>query len=155
DIYSPIEEIIDNGFGIALIYYKDIVNDNLHGDYSDGLAKLYVDENKRDPHEWGKIGMWAYAGSRAMDYLLTRDDVDHKHIAVAGHSRLGKAALWCAAQDERFFMAISNNSGIEGAAITKHSTGERISAFLKAGSWDWFCERFKEDSGHENSLPYD
>src|SRR5699024_10330595 len=69
DIYSPIEEIIDNGFGIALIYYKDIVNDNLHGDYSDGLAKLYVDENKRDPHEWGKIGMWAYAGSRAMDYL--------------------------------------------------------------------------------------
>jgi hypothetical protein len=140
DIYSPIEEITDNGFALALIYYKDIVNDNLHGDYSDGLGKLYIDKRERRPDEWGKIGMWAYAASRALDYLLTRDEVDHKHIAVVGHSRLGKTALWCAAQDERFFMGISNNSGIGGAAIAKHSTGERvldlnlIMKFLKNGT---------------------
>lgn len=156
DIYCPVEEITDNGFALAVIYYKDIVNDNLHGDYSDGLGKLYIDKCKRKSDEWGKIGMWAYAASRALDYLLTRDEIDHKHIAVVGHSRLGKTALWCAAQDERFFMGISNNSGIGGAAIAKHSTGERILDFIKVGSWDWFCEKFKEFSGYEDiSIPYD
>jgi hypothetical protein len=156
DRYCPIEEITDNGFGLAFIYYKDVVNDNLHGDYSDGLGKLYIDKRERARDEWGKIGMWAYAASRALDYLLTREEIDHEHIAVVGHSRLGKTALWTAAQDQRFFMAISNNSGIGGAAIAKHSTGERVSDFLRAGSWDWFCERFKEYSGYEDiNMPYD
>lgn len=156
DIYSPIEEITDNGFGLAIVHYKDIVNDNLHGDYSDGLGKLYIGHEKRRPDEWGKIGMWAYGASRAMDYLLTRREIDHEHIAVVGHSRLGKTALWCAAQDERFFMAISNNSGIGGAAIAKHSTGERVSDFLRVGSWDWYCENFKGYTGREDiDMPYD
>lgn len=156
DIYCPVEEITDNGFGLALFCYKDVVNDNLHGDFSDGLAKLFFSSRQRDPEEWGKIGMWAYAASRVLDYLLTRDEIEHGHIAVVGHSRLGKTALWTAAQDERFFMGISNNSGIGGAAISKHSTGERISDFLKAGSWDWYCERFKEYDGYEDiNMPYD
>jgi hypothetical protein len=156
DEYSPIEEITDNGFALALMYYKDVVNDNTHGDYSDGLGKIYIDKRERRPDEWGKIGMWAYGASRVLDYLLTRDEIDHKHIAVIGHSRLGKTALWCAAQDERFFMAISNNSGIGGASIAKHSTGERVSDFIRAGSWDWFCETFKSYAGYEDiNMPYD
>lgn len=156
DIYAPIEEIIDNGFAFAMIHYKDIVNDNLHGDYSDGLGKLYIGNRQREPEEWGKIGMWAYGTSRAMDYLFTREEIDHDHIAVVGHSRLGKTALWCAAQDERFFMGISNNSGIGGAAIAKHSTGERVSDFIRVGSWDWFCENFKSYAGREDiDMPYD
>lgn len=156
DRYTPIEEITDNGFGLALFCYKDVVNDNLHGDYSDGLGELYFDGRKRGREEWGKIGMWAYGASRALDYLLTRDEIDHDHIAVVGHSRLGKTALWAAAQDERFFMGISNNSGIGGAAIAKHSSGERIADFLRAGSWDWYCERFKEYDGYEDiNMPYD
>jgi len=156
DIYCPIEEITDHGFAIAMIHYKDIVNDNLSGDYSDGLGKLYIDQRERRPDEWGKIGMWAYAASRAMDYLLTREEINHQQIAVAGHSRLGKTALWCAAQDERFMMAVSNDSGIFGAAIAKHSTGERIADFLRCGSWDWFCERLKSYSGREDTdMPFD
>ena len=134
DKYCPIEEITDNGFGLGILYYKDIVNDNLHGDFSDGLGKLYIGERERECEEWGKIGMWAYAASRALDYILTRKEIDPNRIAVVGHSRLGKTALWCAAQDERFFMAISNNSGIKGAAISKLSTGENIADFIKAGS---------------------
>lgn len=154
--YSPIEEITDNGFAFAFIYYKDIVNDNKHGDFSDGLGKIYIGERERRPDEWGKTGMWAYAASRAMDYILTRDEVDHRYIAVAGHSRLGRVALWCAAQDERFFMGMSNNSGIGGSAIAKQSTGERVIHFIRAGSWDWFCETFKTYSGYEDiNMPYD
>ena len=110
DRYTPVEEITDAGYAVAVVCYEDLVNDRLHGDYSDGLAAYFGTVSDRRPDEWGKIGMWAYGASRFMDYLMTRDDLDTEHVAVIGHSRLGKTALWTAAQDERFWCAISNNS---------------------------------------------
>ncbi|MBR4955477.1 MAG: acetylxylan esterase [Clostridia bacterium] len=155
--YIPVEEIIDNGFAFATFCYLDVVNDKLFGDYSDGLAKMFgVTKENRTPTTWGKIGMWAYGASRALDYLLTRDDIDARHTAVIGHSRLGKTALWAAAQDERFYCAISNNSGYGGAATSKHGEGERVADFIRVGSWDWYCENFKLYGGdREDSKPYD
>lgn len=156
DRYIPVEEITDQGFALFTLCYKDVVNDNHYGDYSDGLGKMFGVENPReDKTQWGKIGMWAYAGSRALDYLLTRDDLDAKHTAVIGHSRLGKTALWTAAQDERFWCAVSNNSGYGGAASSKRANGEHISDFMRLGSWDWFCENFKDYIDAENEKPYD
>ncbi|MEA4822971.1 MAG: hypothetical protein VB111_02495 [Clostridiaceae bacterium] len=156
DRYVPIEEITDAGFALAVFCYKDVVNDNLHGDYSDGLARAFGTDCARGRTEWGKIGMWAYGASRALDYLLTRDDIDAAHTAVIGHSRLGKTALWTAAQDERFWCAISNDSGYGGAATSKHGEGERVRDFLRAGSWDWYCENFKDYVDDlEDKKPYD
>ena len=136
--------------------YCDVVNDRLHGDYSDGMAAYFGVTTDRGPEEWGKIGMWAYACSRTLDYLLTRDDLDAEHTTVIGHSRLGKTALWTGAQDERFWCTISNNSGYGGAATSKHGNGERVNDFLRCGSWDWYCENFKlfaDDK--EDHKPYD
>lgn len=156
DRYVPVEEITDHGYALALLWYKDVVNDNLKGDYSDGLAKYFGVDNPRPPEEWGKIGMWAYAASRVLDYLLTRSELDATHTAVIGHSRLGKTALWTAAQDERFWCSISNNSGYGGAATSKHGEGERVRDFLWWGSWDWYCENFKEFVDEkEDQKPYD
>lgn len=155
DRYIPVEEILDNGFALAFFDYKDITNDTLDGNFSSGLAEKYFCGRKRKEDDWGRIGMWAYAASRVFDYLLTIDRIDHNHISVIGHSRLGKTALWCAAQDERFFMGISNNSGFGGAAIAKHGTGEKVSDFIEYGSWDWFCENFKKLENKENCMLFD
>lgn len=156
DKYVPVEEITDAGYALVVVCYKDMVNDYCRGDFSDGIAAHFGTSGKRAPEEWGKIGMWAYGTSRVLDYLLTRDDIDAKHTAVIGHSRLGKTALWTAAQDERFFAAISNNSGYGGAATSKHGEGERVRDFLRCGSWDWYCENFKEYVDEkEDEKPYD
>ncbi len=157
DRYIPVEEITDAGYALIVLVYKDLVNDNHHGDFDDGLAAYFGTRAERSPTEWGKIGMWAYGASRMMDYVCSdRPDLDSKRVAVIGHSRLGKTALWCAAQDERFAAAISNDSGYGGAASSKHGSGERVADFLRVGSWDWFCENFKNFVGdEEDRKPYD
>lgn len=152
----PVEDILDNGYALLSLAYVDVVNDNLNGDYSDGMAAYFGVTKERAAEEWGKIGMWSYAASRTLDYLLTREDLDAEHTTVVGHSRLGKTALWTGAQDERFWCTISNDSGYGGAASSKHGTGERVQDFLRCGSWDWFCENFKlfaDDK--EDFKPYD
>ena len=155
--YVPVEEIIDSKYALVVVDYQKMVNDNHHGDYSDGIAAHFGTSDKRGDEEWGKIGMWAWGTSRVLDYLINeRSDLDTEKVAVIGHSRLGKTALWCAAQDERFAAAISNNSGYGGAASSKCGTGERVSDFLRCGSWDWFCENFKKYGGElEDLKPYD
>ena len=158
DRYIPVEEITDSGFALAVVCYKDMVNDNLFGDFSDGIAAHFGTDSDREADAWGKIGMWAYGASRVLDYLVDawEKELDTQKVAVIGHSRLGKTALWTAAQDTRFWCAISNNSGYGGAASSKHGKGERVRDFLRVGSWDWYCENFKQFTDEkEDSKPYD
>lgn len=150
DMYFPAEEIIDNGFGVAVIYYQHISSDD--ADLTDKLGGMFTRAN--DGTDWGKIGMWAYAASRVADYLLTRDEVSD--LGVIGHSRLGKTALWCAAQDERFVAAFSNCSGCSGASYErgKHPKGETIKLITNQFPY-WFCEKYREYADHSELRPFD
>jgi hypothetical protein len=152
DIYYPVEEIIDNGFATASFCYTDVAPDIDDG-FVEGIAGMYSG-SKRAPDEWGKISMWAWAAGRVMDYLQTLEKIDKSRIAVIGHSRLGKTALWCAAQDERFAMGISNNSGCSGAALSRGNKGEQIKDILCNFKY-WFCENYQKYAGIEESLPFD
>ncbi len=157
DRYIPWEKILGAGFALVVVLYQDMMNDTHFGDFSGGIAEYFGTTGTRAPDEWGKIGMWAYGASRVLDYL-TADcpDLDTPRTVVIGHSRLGKTALWCAALDERFAGAVSNDSGYGGAASSKRGTGERVTDFLRAGSWDWYCENFKLFTGDlEDRKPYD
>lgn len=148
----PTEEIIDNGFGIACFCYEDIAPAE-----KDGCEKgLGAFGGRVTDDAWGKTAMWAWAASRLTDYIVTRDEIDTKRIAVAGHSRLGKAALVAGALDERFSLVISNDSGGAGAAIFRGKEGEMVKNFREGGtSCLWFCKNFCQYVRREHEMPFD
>lgn len=153
--FWPAEQLIAKGYAAAGIYVGDMDPDKDDG-FKDGVHGIFDNypDGKRPADAWGTIAAWAWGASRAMDYFETDPDIDAKRVALVGHSRGGKTALWCGAQDERFGMIISNESGSTGAALARNKIGESIKQ-INDQFPHWFNQNYKNFNGKEAELPVD
>ena len=141
----PVETIVKTGFGIVTFCCEDIAPD------SEGECCKRV-RGRYPGYTWGNIAAWAWGLSRALDYLETDSDVSK--VAVFGHSRMGKAAVWASAKDTRFAMLVSNASGCGGAAISRRCYGETIRRITTHYPY-WFTSAFSKYGDNEDLMPFD
>jgi hypothetical protein len=149
-----IEKVIESGYAVVTAYCGDIEPDNYRMS-SQGVRSLANDVGIQPvADEWGTIAAWAWGLGRMLDYLGTDNDINHEKVAVIGHSRLGKAALWAGATDQRFAGVVSNNSGLGGAALSRRKFGETV-AVINTSFPHWFAGNFSVFNENESELPVD
>jgi hypothetical protein len=151
-----VETVLARGYATATAYYGDIEEDHPDGWKNGVRGELLRRSGKAQlaDDDWGAVSAWAWGLSRALDYLETDSAINAKQVIVHGHSRLGKAALWAGAQDERFAIVISNNSGEGGASLMRRDFGETIAI---ANDWEphRFCQNFRHYNHAAEKLPVD
>jgi hypothetical protein len=151
----PIGELFRRGYGFVAVYQADLVGHNEVG-FQNGIHKLFYRDGQSFPKAdvWGVISAIAWGASRAMDYVETDKDLDASRVAVLGHSKCGKATLWAAAQDQRFALAISAESGCAGAALWRRKSGETLEKMVTRFPY-WLCRNAWKFVNNEDDLPVD
>lgn len=156
--YAPVSTITKAGYAFAQIDADQVAPDD-SSSYRSKMINLFYPSASDLPNDAGRaIAAWAWGASRAMDYLQTDKDIDPSKIAVIGHSRSGKAALWAGAQDPRFAAVISNNSGSTGAKLARRGDGgvgaETVSR-VNSSFPHWFPQTYKDYGDKVDELPVD
>ncbi len=156
--YAPVSTIVKAGYAFASFKVDEVAPDD-SGTYRSKMINLFHPSNEALPDNAGRaISAWAWGASRAMDYLQTDPDIDPAKVAVIGHSRGGKAALWAGAQDTRFAAVISNDSGSTGAKLARRGDGgvgaETVAA-VNASFPYWFPPTYKAFGNDVSALPVD
>jgi len=152
---GPLTNILAHGYGYATFRYTEIEGDSRTNNLN-LVQKLALAPGQTRPaaDEWGTITAWAWGASRVLDYLETDRAVDAKRVAIMGHSRLGKTALWTGARDPRFALVFSSCSGEMGAALARRDFGETVDDMAANFPWQ-FAGNFQKYPAHWNDMPVD
>ncbi len=149
--FWPAEELIARGYAVAAFYNGDVDPDQ-DDNFQNGIHGI-LDSN-RTAESWGTLAAWAWGASRCLDYLETDKAIAADKVAVIGHSRGGKTALWAGATDTRFAMVCSNEAGCGGSSLARRRYGETVAQINKSFP-HWFCTNYKSYNNHEDSMPVD
>lgn len=149
--FWPAEEVIARGYAVAAFYNGEVDPDQ-DDHFQNGIHGV-LDTN-RTAESWGTIAAWAWGASRCLDYLVTDKAIDATKVALIGHSRGAKTALWAGATDQRFAMICCNEAGCGGSSLARRKYGETVDRINKAFP-HWFCTNYKSYANRENEMPFD
>ena len=142
------EKILSRGYALAEFNRCELAQDNERRET--GLYLAYPEG------DFGAAAAWAWGFHRCVDVLTKLPYIDAGKVAIVGHSRGGKAALFAGATDERIALTIANNSGAGGAGSFKYQPPDAESlARITTKYGFWFSPKLKEFAGKEGSLPLD
>ncbi|MBO7721112.1 MAG: hypothetical protein J6T01_01755 [Kiritimatiellae bacterium] len=155
--YWPVDRIIRRGYATVGFWSGDLAEDDPAKCFESGVFKTYMKPGeKRAADAWGALSAWAWGASRVMDWIVTEPLIDASKVAVIGHSRGGKAALWAGATDERFRLTCANNSGAGGAKLYHFDApGSETVADLVKRFPHWFAPNYARWAGREREMPFD
>jgi dienelactone hydrolase len=136
---------------IGCIYFAA---DPMYGnsDDSDAYIDIYPE------YDFSCLARWAWAGSRAVDYLFTLPEVDKRKIGLTGHSRNGKQALVAAAFDERIGAVVLSSGNTGECDPWRYTTDMFVNEsieLLTGAQPHWFHPRLRFFAGREDKLPLD
>jgi dienelactone hydrolase len=132
----------DHGMWFASNGYVCLIVDTLqlgevagkhHGTYN--LGRFWWQDRGYTP-----AGVECWNGIRAIDYLLTRSDVDPERIGVTGISGGGASTVWIAAADDRVKVAVpvSGMSDLESYVTNQVINGHcDCMFFINTYQWEW------------------
>ena len=146
--FWPVASLIERGYATAAFHCDPVAPDRKDA-HDEGVHGLFDDLG---PDGWSTLAAWAWAAGRVLDGLEQVDAVDAAKVGVIGHSRGGKTALWAGASDERFAIAVSNESGCGGAALSRRRIGETVKRINDVFPY-WFNAKFKTYNDREAELP--
>jgi (4-O-methyl)-D-glucuronate---lignin esterase len=153
---ATLEAILDRGWGYGTVNIRNVQPDSadLETLRTGTIGMTLKPGQPRPADEWGVLRAWAWALSRAMDYLETDPQVDAKRVAFSGHSRYGKMVLLAAAMDERIPMVFATCSGEMGASLSRRDWGETVDDLAQLFA-PHFAGNFVKYAGRWNDLPVD
>jgi hypothetical protein len=149
----PVDMLLRNGYGLASVHAADFEPDRADG-AAEGVRRILPESPAEGP--WGTLGVWAWGLSLLRRELETFPHVMAGGVIAIGHSRMGKAALWAAAQDTGFAAVISNAAGCSGDALHRHHAegAEDIAAITSRFGY-WFTPGYADYAGRDDELPVD
>lgn len=133
-VRPPFADILADGYAVATFSPGEVAPDDPRRARQ---AIAHLPDASAD--RLGAVGAWAWSISRVVDVVERDPRFDHTRIAVFGHSRFGKAALWATASDPRIGLVIANQSGRLGASPTNSRIGERLQQLFSRYP-HWFPE---------------
>jgi hypothetical protein len=150
------EYMLKRGFALITGCYHQLFADEKEGTKNSIYRLFYPAETieAATPGEYTAISAWSWGLIRIMDYITQCPCIDQNAVAVTGHSRLGKTALWAGANDTRFSTIISNNSGCGGAALTKREFGETLE-IMNGIFPHWLTPQAKIDGKMPQEIDFD
>jgi hypothetical protein len=152
------EQILSKGWAVVTMNPQSIQLDQGGGGTLDkGIIGLSNKGKPRKMDDWGAERAWAWGAARVMDYLQTDARLNGDQIAVAGHSRYGKAALLTMAFDQRFAAGYISASGSGGAKLLRRNFGETPEDLASPAEFHWMAGNFLKYAGplKAKDLPVD